>query len=317
MGAGSLAMKVYSDSAWNRGVSSLPSGGGSGMLSSVAMHPPFPTLAWRLPLLLAVSLAGILGTGMFLGLEKYLIYVPDRAIEATPQSLGIPYEDIWFPAADGVKLHAWLVPARDARFTLVWFHGNAGNISHRVDNIKELLRRLPLNIFIFDYRGYGRSAGGISDLSEEATYRDAEGVLAYLGGRRDLAATRLVYFGRSLGAAIAVEISRRHAPAGLILETPFTSIRDMARVVLPFLPVGGLLQTKYDSLAKIREIRVPLLILHGDRDDVVPYEQGRRLFEAANPPKTIYTIRGARHNDTYIVGDRPYFDAWRRFLQSL
>ncbi len=281
------------------------------------MTPPFRTVVWRVPLLLA----GILGAGMFLGLEKYVIYVPERAIEMTPQSEGLAYEDVWFPAIDGVRLHGWLVPVPEARCTLVWFHGNAGNISHRVDNIKSLHRylgrpQLP-NIYIFDYRGYGKSAGGLSDLSEEATYHDAEGALAYLRGRQDLAHSRLVYFGRSLGAAIAVEMTRRHAPAGLILETPFTSIKDMARVVLPFLPVGSLLQTKYDSLSKMQQIRVPLLVLHGDRDDVVPYEQGRRLFEAANQPKTFFTILGAHHNDTYIVGDLPYFDAWARFLRGL
>lgn len=283
------------------------------MLWGEPMTPPLRTMAWRVPLLLA----GILGTGMFLGLEKYLIYVPERAIEMTPRSEGIAYEDVWFPAGDGVRLHGWLVPAPDARFTLLWFHGNAGNISHRVDNIKYLHRLLRLNIFIFDYRGYGRSAGGHSDLSEEATYRDADGALAYLRGRQDLARTRLIYFGRSLGAAIAVEAARRRPPVGLILETPFTSIGDMARVTLPFLPVDGLLRTKYDSLGKIREIRVPLLVLHGDRDDVVPYEQGRRLFDAANEPKTFFQIRGARHNDTYIVGGQPYFDAWARFLERL
>jgi hypothetical protein len=258
---------------------------------------------------------------MFLGLEKYVIFVPERAIQMTPQSEGLAYEDIWFQATDGVKLHGWLVPVPDAHFTLAWFHGNAGNISHRVDNIKYLhrsLRRQDLpNIFIFDYRGYGRSAGNLSDLSEEATYHDADGALTYLRGRPDLAHTQLVYFGRSLGAAIAVEMARRHAPAGLILETPFTSIQDMARIILPFLPLGNLLRTKYDSLRKMPEIRVPLLVLHGDRDDVVPYEQGRRLFQAANPPKTFYTIRGARHNDTYIVGDLPYFDVWARFLRGL
>ncbi len=287
------------------------------MLWGDPMTPPLRTMAWRVPLLLA----GILGTGMFLGLEKYVIYVPDRTIEMTPQHEGLAFEDVWFPATDGVRLHGWLVPAPEARFTLLWFHGNAGNISHRVDNIKDLHRYLgrPLlpNIFIFDYRGYGKSAGSHSDLSEEATYRDADGVLAYIRGRPDLARTRLIYFGRSLGAAIAVEAARRHPPAGLILETPFTSIKDMARVTLPFLPLGSLLRTRYDSLSKIPEIRAPLLVLHGDRDDVVPYEQGRRLFEAANQPKTFYTIRGAHHNDTYIVGDRPYFEAWARFLRDL
>jgi len=287
------------------------------MLWGVTMVPSIRTLVWRIPLLMA----GILGIGMFLGLERYVIYIPHRAIEMTPQDEGLAYEDIWFPATDGVKLNGWLIPVSGARNTLVWFHGNAGNISHRVDNIKYLHRylgrpHLP-NIFIFDYRGYGKSAGSLSDLSEEATYHDADGALTYLRTRQDLAQTQLVYFGRSLGAAIAVEMARHHPPAGLILETPFTSIKDMVRAVLPYVPVGSFLRTKYDSLSKIQELHVPLLVLHGDLDDVVPYEQGRRLFAAANPPKTFFSIRGAHHNDTYIVGDLPYFQAWTRFLRSL
>ncbi len=277
------------------------------------MIPPLWTMFWRIPLLMA----GLLGAGMLLGLERYLIYAPDRQLETTPQSAGLAYEDVRFPAGDGTMLHGWLIPAPGAKLTLLWCHGNAGNISHRVDNTRYLHRLLKINVFLFDYRGYGASAGSLNDLSEEGTYHDAEGALAFLRARPELASTRLVYFGRSLGAAIAVELAKRHPPAALILETPFTSIRDMARVVLPFFPVGGLLGTRYDSLSKIGAIRVPLLVLHGDQDDVIPFEQGRRLFEAANPPKTFYTIRGARHNDTYIVGGDNYFRAWAEFIRPL
>ncbi len=254
---------------------------------------------------------------MILGLEKFALYFPERVIEATPQSEGIAYEDVWFPASDGVRLHGWLVPAPDAHITLLWFHGNAGNISHRVNNIKYLHRLLGVNVFIFDYRGYGRSAGHLWNLSEPATYRDGEGALAYLRSRNDLASTRLVYFGRSLGAAVAIELSREHPPAGLILETAFTSIPEMARIVMPYLPFPGLLWTKYDNLAKLPTIRVPVLILHGDQDEVVPHRLARRLFEAANPPKTFYTVHAAHHNDIYVVGGEPYFQAWGRFLKSL
>jgi fermentation-respiration switch protein FrsA (DUF1100 family) len=270
-------------------------------------------LASRVPL----HVAGILGTGMILSLERYVIYAPERAIPATPQGEGLAFEDVWFTASDGIMLHGWLVPAPGARITLLWFHGNGGNIGHCVNNLKYLHRSLGVNVFIFDYRGYGRSEGGLFDLSEQATYRDADGAFAYFRGRRDLAATTLVYFGQSLGAAIAVDIARRQPAAGLILETPFTRIRDMAQIVAPYWPFPGLLQTKYDSLSKIPEVRVPLLILHGDRDEWVPYEQGRRLFDEANEPKTLYTIPGAHHNDTYIVGGERYFDAWTRFLGTV
>jgi uncharacterized protein len=282
------------------------------MLTRMMRIPAIRTLLWRVPLLVAA----ILGAGMFLGLERYLIFFPERALEATPAAAGLAYVEARFPAGDGVPLHGWLVPAPVARFTVVCFHGNAGNISHRVDLLANLHRQLGVTVFIFDYRGYGQSGGSHGDLSEEATYRDAEGALAFLESRADLRGTRLVYFGSSLGSAIAVEAARRRPPAGLVLEAPFTSIRDMARAHYPFVP-RLFLQTEYDSLAKLPGLRVPLLILHGDRDEVVPLEQGRRLFAAANEPKTFHLIRGAHHNDTYIVGGDAYFAAWTRFLAAL
>jgi fermentation-respiration switch protein FrsA (DUF1100 family) len=280
------------------------------------MMPPVRTILWRVPLLLAVCLTGILGTGMILGLEKFALYFPERSLSATPRTEGLAYEDVWFPASDGVRLHGWLVPAPGARVTLVWFHGNAGNIGDRVHNIGYLHRVLRTNVFIFDYRGYGQSDGSRWDLTEEATYRDGQGALAYLRSRSDVQGTRLVYFGRSLGAAIAVELARTHPPAGLILETAFTTLKDVARVHYPFVPLW-FLQTKYESLRKIPEIRVPLLILHGDRDEVVPIEQAKRLYAAANEPKQLYIIRGAHHNDTYVAGGSAYFEVWARFLRSL
>ena len=263
-------------------------------------------MLWRVPLLVIVGVAGILGTVMILGLEKYLLYFPERPLEATPQAAGLAYEDVWFPAADGVRLHGWMVLAPGARVTLLWFHGNAGNIGDRVHNLGYLHRLLRVNVFIFDYRGYGRSEGGRFDLSEEATYRDGKGAIAYLRARADVAGTRLVYFGRSLGAAVAVELARTDPPAGLILETTFTTLKDVARVHYPYLPLCCL-RTKYESLDKMPEIRVPLLILHGDADEVVPLEQAQRLYDAANEPKSLYVIRGAHHNDTFVVGGARVF----------
>ena len=280
------------------------------------MAPPMRAMLWRVPLILAVGLAGILGTTMILGLEKFALYFPDRSLGTTPEADGLAYQDVRFPASDGTPLHGWLIPAPDAHVTLVWFHGNAGNISDRVHNIGFLHRTLRANVFIFDYRGYGQSAGHLFDLSEEATYRDGEGALAYLRARPDIARTRLVYFGRSLGAAVAVELARAHPPAGLILETAFTTLKDVARVHYPFVPLW-FLRTKYESLRKIPELSVPLLILHGDRDEVVPLEQAQRLYTAANEPKRLYVIRGAHHNDTYVIGGSAYFDVWARFLTAL
>jgi fermentation-respiration switch protein FrsA (DUF1100 family) len=280
------------------------------------MVPTFTTMLWRVPLLTAVGLTGILGVSMILGLEKFALYFPDRPLRATPQAEGLAYEEVWFSASDGLKLHGWLVPAPEARTTIVWFHGNAGNIGDRVHNIGYLHRRLGVNVFIFDYRGYGRSEGSRSDLSEDATYRDGQGALAWVRGRPDLARTRVVYFGRSLGAAIAVEMARMQPPAGLILETAFSTLKDVARVHYPFVPLW-FLQTKYESIRKLPEIRVPLMIVHGDRDEVVPVEQAHRLYAVANEPKRLYIIRGAHHNDTYVAGGAKYFAEWEKFLDSL
>jgi pimeloyl-ACP methyl ester carboxylesterase len=254
---------------------------------------------------------------MVFGAEKYLLYVPQRKLDATPALEGLAYEDVWFPARDGVKLHGWFIPAPGAKFTLLWFHGNAGNISHRVRNIGQLHRLVGAHVLIFDYRGYGQSEGGFSDLSEPATYHDGTGAVSYLRGRRDVEQTRLVYFGRSLGAAIAVEMARHHPPAGMILETTFTSIPDMARLVVPYIPVRPFLRIRYDTVSKLPEIHVPVLIVHGDQDEVMPLEQAQRLLEAANPPKDLYTIAGARHNDTHIVGGDRYFAELAAFLARL
>ena len=261
--------------------------------------------------------AGILGAGMIFGLEKLMLYVPERKLEATPLHEGLQYEDVWFPAKDGTRLHGWFVPANAARFTVLWFHGNAGNISHRVNNLKYLHRRLGVNVFIFDYRGYGQSEGRFFNLSEQATYSDGAGAVAYLSGRAEVRRTRVVYFGRSLGAAVAVEIARETPPTGLIIETTFTSIVDMSKIVLPYFPVRRFLRTRYETVKKLPELHVPILIIHGDQDEVVPLAQAERLLTAANPPKRLYTIHGARHNDTYIVGGEAYFQAWEEFLRSL
>ncbi|MEE8109552.1 MAG: alpha/beta hydrolase, partial [bacterium] len=252
-------------------------------------------------------------------------YFPSREIFLTPDAFGVPFEEVRFPSADGVSLHGWFVPAREAANkgpggppstpapTLVWFHGNGGNLSHRVENIALLQAKIRANIFIFDYRGYGLSQGSPS---EEGTYRDAEGAIRYVLSRNDVDDRRVVLFGRSIGGPIAIEEALRRSPAGLILESPFTSVAAMAQKLF-LIPLGRFLKTKYDALSKIGRIRVPLLILHGDRDEIVPFGMGKTLFEAARAPKDFYVIRGAGHNDTYIAGGDPYFLRLRSFVEEL
>jgi fermentation-respiration switch protein FrsA (DUF1100 family) len=259
-------------------------------------------------LALVVLAMGLLAWGCRERLERALIYVPVRELAGTPASLGLTYRDISFETDDGVRLHGWLIPG-PRPLTLLWFHGNAGNISHRLDNIREIHRRLGIGIFIFDYRGYGRSEGSPS---EAGLYRDARAAREALVRTLGVHDAQVVYFGRSLGAAVAADLALAHPPPGVILESPFLSVQAMASRTLP--GSGRLLKTRFDSLSKIGRLRTALLILHGDSDEVVPHEHGRRLFEAASEPKAFYTIRGARHNDTYLVGGDAYWETWRNFL---
>ena len=260
--------------------------------------------------LVAVVSVATLRTGM---IERYFIYFPDRDVQADPSQFGLAYEEVTFVASDGVELHGWFVPGRSSA-TLLWFHGNAGNISHRLDNLKLLHDELGVSVFLFDYRGYGRSQGSPS---EQGTYLDGEAALAYLGSRGDGSLDRVIYFGRSLGAAVAVEMGIRHPPDALILESAFPSVPYIARQVYPFFPIWPFLRTRYDSQAKMGKVTAPVLILHGDEDDIVPLEAGKQLFDAAKDPKQFYIIYGAGHNDTYREGGPAYFDALRLFLDRL
>ncbi len=246
-------------------------------------------------------------------IEENFIFFPEKEITATPDDFGLGFENVYFTAIDGVKLHGWFVPG-ESNITWLWFHGNAGNISHRLSNLTILRDKLGVNVLIFDYRGYGRSEG---EVSEEGTYLDAEAALAYLRSRLDVGRGKVVFFGRSLGCAVAVDLASRHRPYALILESPFTSISDMAKRTVPMLPHDTLISTKFDSISKISGISVPLLVLHGDRDEVVPIELGQQLYEEANEPKEFYTIHGAGHNDAYVAGGEEYFSTLCQFLTKL
>ena len=248
------------------------------------------------------------------GIEQRMVFYPSASIENTPAQVGLEFEDLFFITRDNVRLNGWFVPHRDARSTLIWFHGNAGNIGDRVENIKLLHDQVRVNIFIFDYRGYGRSGGRPS---EEGTYRDGEAALELIQKKIGSdGAKKIVLFGRSLGAAIAAEMAIRFESQGLILESPFISIAEMARAMFPLLPIEPFLQTKYDVRDKIRRIKVPLLVVHGERDEIVPFEHGRTVFESAPEPKTFYPISGAGHNDTYAVGGAAYFRKLKQFIDS-
>jgi len=244
-------------------------------------------------------------------MEEKFIFFPVAEIERTPKSVGLVFDDVFFTTADGVRLNGWFAPYPGTKITLLWFHGNAGNISHRVEGMKLLHDRVKANVFIIDYRGYGRSEGTVS---EKGTYEDARAALRYLRSRKDLQAKYMVLFGQSLGAAVATELAAGEDCLALILEAPFASIREMARVVFPMLPIGPLLRTRYDVAEKIKGVKAPILVLQGDRDEVIPVEQGKKVFAAAPSPKEFYAIRGAGHNDTFHVGGNAYFETIKSFI---
>jgi hypothetical protein len=248
-----------------------------------------------------------------MSIERRFIYYPDKVLVATPAAYGLAYEDVTFGAADGVRLHGWYVPGPRA-ITFLWAHGNAGNISHRLDQLSLFHHHLGVGVFIFDYREYGKSEG---IASEQGTYADARGALASLRGRLEVDGARIVYFGESLGSAVVTDLAVEAPPAALILEAPFCSVRELIRHHVPILPIGLLFQTRYDTLAKIGRVRAPVLVLHGERDALVPLAQGERLFAAANEPKAFYRIAGAGHNDTFLAGGAGYIEALRRFLDRL
>ncbi len=265
-------------------------------------------------ILLLILIGSAFVPGSESAMEHHFIFFPDRQLVATPSLYDLTFEEVHFSAADGTALHGWYLPGEVDQPLVLFFHGNAGNISHRLDNLR-LLRKLGVSVFIFDYRGYGQSAG---KASETGTYSDARGALAWVQAR-GWTTQQMVYFGRSLGAAVAVQLAEESPPAGLILETPFTSIAAMGLHHNPFLyfTLGWLLDARYDNLAKIKNIHTPLLIFQGDRDTIVPETMALKLFDTANEPKFWHLIPGADHNNTYDKGGGDYWRAWSIFLRQL
>ncbi len=255
-------------------------------------------------LLLSIILSGC-------NVDKSFIFFPDPIVHSTPSDIGIPFEDIYLTTKDKVRINAWYVPHPQGKATLLWFHGNGGNLGDRVNQLKRFHSALPVHILMVDYREYGRSFG---EASEEGTYLDAEAAFDYLQTQSNTG--KIIVYGQSLGAAVALELTLRRSVDALILEAPFVSIREMAKVHYGWLPVGGLITTQYDNIGKIGKVRVPVLILHGDQDETVPYSHGLRLFSAANEPKRFFTIPNADHNDTYEVGGKSYLNAFATLLRE-
>ena len=247
--------------------------------------------------------------------EKGVIFFPLQELEGTPRDFGLEYENVFFPAADGIRLHGWFVPSSDpaGKTTLLWFHGNAGNISHRLENIALLHHHLNISIFIFDYREFGLSAGRIS---KAGTYLDARGAWNYLVMGRRIKPTDILLFGRSLGTALTVDLACSEPCLGAVLEAAFTSSQDMLKRYFFGAIPPELSQSAYDNIGKIDLIQAPLLFIHGEYDEAIPLEMAQRLYRSARSPKQFYLVPGSGHNDTYVVGGAEYFRQWQVFLQK-
>jgi uncharacterized protein len=247
--------------------------------------------------------------------QRRLIYFPFGDVPA-PARVGLSdVEEVTFTTSDGIPLRGWLVrglgTSARPRATMLVFNGNAGNRAYRAP-LASAIRQHGINVLLFDYRGYGGTAGAPGERGFAADSRAAR---AYLLTRTDVEPARLVYFGESLGAAVAVDLATEHPPAALILRSPFTSLSDIGRHHYPFLPVRLLLRDGFDSIGRIRQVRAPLLVIAGDRDGIVPADHSQRLFDAAVEPKTQLVIKGADHNDEALLTGHEMVDAIVRFVE--
>ena len=244
------------------------------------------------------------------GRMLYLPNVAGRALTMTPGDVGMDYENVAIDTADGVTLHGWFIAGRSSQ-VLLFFHGNAGNISHRLDSIRQF-QELGLSILIIDYRGYGQSGGRTT---EEGIYRDADAAWRYLTERRKISAGNIVIFGRSLGASAASWLAAQYQPLALILESSFTSVPDIARELYPWLPVRWISRFSHATLDYVRDVHCPVLVVHSRDDEIIPLHHGEAIFAAANEPRTLLVLRGG-HNDAFLSDRHTYIEGLRAFLNG-
>ncbi|MBI1388572.1 MAG: alpha/beta fold hydrolase [bacterium] len=263
-------------------------------------------MLYTLLFIMALGVAAFFALRQF---ERMNVWVPRRDLIADPSQIGLEYEIVTLHAADGATLSAWYLPHPEARASLLFCHGNAGNISYRLEALRQF-HSLALNVFIFDYRGYGVSRGR---LSEKGTYLDAAAAYEWLKGKTP--GLPLVVFGRSLGAATAVDVASAQRPDALIFESGFTSIPGLGREIYPMLPVKWVSAIHYDNLAKISRVRAPMLVIHSPDDELIPFHHGREIFAAANPPKEFLEIAGL-HNEGFLLSEDRYLEGIDRFLDQ-
>lgn len=244
-------------------------------------------------------------------IENRSVFFPMKELFTDPKTADLPYENIYFKAPDGVLLHGWFIPKDHSRFTVIFCHGNAGNISHRIDKIS-ILHGLGLSVFVFDYRGYGKSKGSPN---ERGLYNDAQAAYSYLVNERGVKPEKIILYGESIGAAVAVDLAAKKKVKGLIVEEAFTSIREMAHMAFPMVPYF-IFSSRFDSLSKIGRLACHKLFIHSVDDEIVPFSMGMRLFEAAGQPKRMVKIRGS-HNTAFLNSRETFTSGIEAFLEKI
>ncbi len=243
-------------------------------------------------------------------IEKRSLFYPAKEIEYLPRDLGMDFEDVFFKTPDNLELNGWFVTSKDAAYTVLFCHGNAGNISHRLEKLK-FFQGLGCNIFIFDYRGYGRSKGVPS---EKGLYNDVQGAYNYLLSRKILP-EQIIGYGESIGGAVIIDLASKNRLSGLIIDSSISNAKDMVKIVYPFLPYW-VFSSRWDSLNKIRLITAPKLMIHSINDEIVPFKLGRKLFESAPQPKEFLQVRGG-HNSCFFESEDILKKKIADFLRSL
>jgi fermentation-respiration switch protein FrsA (DUF1100 family) len=257
----------------------------------------------------------ILGIILIVGYVKYIemrgIYYPIKNLEFTPANINLKFEDVYFKTIDNLKLNAWFIPHPEAKYTLLFFHGNAGNLQDRLDKIN-MLHNLGLNIFILDYRGYGKSEG---KPSEKGLYKDAQAAYSYLVNVRKILPDEIILYGESLGTAVAIDLAAKFKVKALILEGAFSCGRDMAKTIYPYLP-NFIFTNSFNSLEKIKKISTAKLFLHSQEDEIVPNKLTKKLFASACLPKYFIELKGS-HNNAFLDDKEQYLSAIASFLTKL
>ena len=259
----------------------------------------------------ALLFAAYLGWGVILYvMQPRFLYCPIRAVPHTPAELDLDFEDVTLRTEDGVRLAAWYIPAEDSQFTVLFCHGNGGNMMHRLDSI-EILHNLGLSCLVFDYRGYGNSEG---KPTEEGTYLDAAAAYAWLTGHKKIRPDNIIVFGRSLGGSIAAHLAAAVGARGLVVESSFTSYVEIGQRFYPYMPVRWFARFGYRTIDYVKDAHCPVMFVYSRNDEIVPFEFGRELFDAANEPKEFVEIFGS-HNDGFLVSGEAYRAAWARWLK--